>query len=288
MGGGGEDDDAATLFAEGAQGGDILILRATGSTSSYPNYFLTTLSPSPRPSSAVTIRTDTPSMAGDSGVLCRVAMAEAIWLAGGDQWDYLGGWPQEVHTALANHTAGGGVVGGTSAGAVSLGEAAFDARLGTVTSAEALGDPLRGEVSLSYPSFFQPELQGVLVDSHFTERGREGRLLAFLARFLVDKERTGVVGIGLDEGVALVIRGLGFQAFGPEGGAAWAYRVRGPAVLLGGEPLSLEGISRVRLDVGTTGEWPLDFDLLSGVALRVEEGVVTLGPPTEDGNPLHP
>jgi hypothetical protein len=166
-------------------------------------------------------------------------------------------------------------VGGTSAGAVSLGEAAFDAQFGTVTSAEALADPLRPEVSVSYPSIAQPELMGVLVDSHFQDRGREGRLLAFLARFLQDKGRDQVVGVGLDEGVAMVIQGSTFQIFAPAGQSAWIYRATGPAVLQAGMPLGLSGIQRVRLDHGAQGAWPLDFGALVTTELQVVDGVVT-------------
>jgi hypothetical protein len=68
MGGGSEDDAAATLFVESASGGDIVILRATGSTTSYPSYFVQTLSPNPGPASAITIRTDQPASAGHEAV----------------------------------------------------------------------------------------------------------------------------------------------------------------------------------------------------------------------------
>ena len=79
--------------------------------------------------------------------------------------------------ALVAATGRGVAIGGTSAGAVSLGEAAFDALEGSVTSEEALADPLRSEVSPSYPIWSQPELARSYVDSHFMDRGREGRLL---------------------------------------------------------------------------------------------------------------
>jgi len=276
MGGGGEHDDASTRFVEGAAGGDIVILRASGSLTSYPDYFTYSLSPSAAPSSAVTVLTTVPVSADDPAVLCWVGGAEAIWLAGGNQWNYLGLWPPDLHSALDQLNARGGALGGTSAGAVSLGEAAFDARFGTVTSPEALADPLRQEVSLSYPSFAAPELHGVLVDSHFSDRGREGRLLAFLARFLSERSRSEVVGIGLDEGVAMVIQEGLFRVFAPEGQSAWLYRVTGPYQLEAGTPLELSGIYRVRMDHGVEGSWPLDFDSLVPVELQVQGGVVAI------------
>jgi beta-aspartyl-peptidase (threonine type) len=276
MGGGAEHDDAATRFAEGAAGGDIVILRASGSLTSYPEYFTLALSPIPAPASVVTVLTSDPMAADDPAVLCWVDMAEAIWLAGGNQWNYLGLWPSELHSALRQVAFRGGAVGGTSAGAVSLGEAAFDAQHGTVTSPEALADPFRPEVSLSYPTFAAPELYGTLVDSHFTDREREGRLLAFLARFLSEKGRSEVSGIGLDEGVALVIQGNGFRVYAPEGKWAWIYRVTGPAELSPGEPLGLSGILRARLGDGVEGPWPLQFGFFEGQELQVVGGIVSL------------
>ncbi len=278
MGGAAEVDSAATVFLNGVAGGDVVILRASGSTSSYIEYFTLTLAPSAGPASIHAIRTDIPANGGDPSVLCYLDRAEAVWLAGGNQWDYLGRWPETVHSALASLTHRGGVVGGTSAGAVVLGEAAFDAMEGSVTSEEALREPLRSDVSLSFPTFAQPELTGILVESHFSQRVREGRLLVCLARFLRDKQAQEVVGIGLDEETALVLRNETFRVYGSAvGGAVWAYRVRGPFVLSPGEPLDLAGVRRVRLEPGTQGAWPLDFDAFQGEDLRVDAGVIGPG-----------
>ena len=278
MGGGGEDDSAARQFVEAAGGGDIVILRATGSLTSYPQYFSVTLQPDPVPATVVTVRTTRPESGGDPAVLCRVERAEALWLAGGNQWHYLGRWPDTLHTALAAATARGAAFGGTSAGAVSLGEAAFDAEFGTVTSPEALADPLRREVSITTPAFAQPELAATLVDSHFMERGREGRLLVFLARFLDARGEGPVVGVGLDEGVALVIEDDAYAVSTEGTGGAWLYEVSGPAQLAAGVPLTLQGIRRVVLRNGAAGDWPFDFENATDArVLRVEDGEVLVG-----------
>lgn len=280
MGGGSEDDSAARHFVEGANGGDIVILRATGSLTSYPRYFSVALAPNPGPATVVTVRTTLPEAGDDPAVLCRVDRAEALWLAGGNQWHYLGRWPDTLHTALAAATMRGVALGGTSAGAVSLGEAAFDARYGTVTSPEALADPLRREVSIAMPSFAQPELAATFVDSHFMERGREGRLLVFLARFLEVRGAGPVVGVGLDEGMALVIEGDEYAVSSEGTGGVWLYEVSGPAELAAGVPLTLQGIRRVVLRNGTSGAWPFDFENAADVrVLRVEEGLVVVGNP---------
>jgi len=277
MGGGTEYGPASTLFLEAAEGGDVLILRTSGNLFTYPNYFFFGLTPSVKPSSVNTILTVLPEAGASESVLCRLGYAEALWLPGGNQWDYLGRWPSQLHDGLADVITSGIAVGGTSAGAVSLGEAAFDGQYGTVTSAMALGAPLSPEVSISYPPFALPELQNTLVDSHFTERDREGRLLAFLARVLVEKQKDEVVGVGLDQEVALVIDPGSFRVLGPEGKAVWVYRVTGPATVTENQPLGLEGIRRVKLEPGSQGEWPLDVSAYPIVDLQVQEGVVGPG-----------
>ncbi len=274
MGGGPEEDGAARRFAESAAGGDIVVLRATGSLVSYPDYFATELSPSPRAASVITIRTNSPSAAAHASVLCHLTRAEAVWLAGGSQWDYLGRWPTALHEALSEAAKRGAAVGGTSAGAVSLGEGVFAARLGTITSSEALANPFDPSVSVSLSPFPQPELANVLVDSHFTERSREGRLLVFLARLLAEHLEGPVAGIGLDEGAALEIADGSYRVSSARGGGVWMYEVSGPASLRPGIPLTLGGIRRVRLVDGDSGPWPFSFDTDRAQGLLVENGLV--------------
>lgn len=273
MGGGSEDDRAATAFVDAAAGGDVLILRASGSLTSYPDYFAS-LGAVPAPASIQTVLTTDPARGGDSAVVCRVGRAEAIWLAGGDQADYLDGWPNELHDSLAQSMGRRTAFGGTSAGAMVLGEAAFAAREGSVTSVEALADPAHPRTALAYPAFFAPELRSVLVDTHFSERGREGRLLAFLARFLVERDRSPVVGLGLDEGAALVIRDGAWSVSAPMERAVWFYELAETPVLQPGAPLDVRGVARARLVDGETGAWPPDFATLITDTLDVVDGVL--------------
>lgn len=281
IGGGREDDDASRTFVESAGGGDVLVLRASGSTTSYPDYFVDALAPSPAPAAAVTLRLDTPGSGANPGVLCRVSNAEAIWLAGGNQWDYLGRWPSLLHDSLGAVSLRGMSIGGTSAGAVSLGEGVFDAREGSVTSVDALSDPLGSDVSVSLSPFAQPELAGLLVDSHFSERGREGRLLAFLARFALLTQRDTVRGIGLDEGMALVIEADTWSVHGPAGAYVWVYESVGSPTLSPGDPLDLDDVTRLRLGASDSGAWPIDLGAWPMTRLSVVDGVVVSAPPTD-------
>lgn len=271
MGGSAEVDAASRSFVTAASGGDILILRATGSLTSYPDYFTTGLSADPGPGTVVTVRTDSPAASADAAVFCRVKRAEAIWLAGGNQWHYLGGWPAAVHDSLRVATEKGIAFGGTSAGAMVLGEWAFDARNGTVSSETALGDPTNAAVSVSRSPFPQPELAGALVDTHFSERNREGRLVTFLAQVATTGEYP--IGIGIDERTALIVEDGGYRVLS-SGGSVWLYQIHGDVVVEAGRPLTLlEYVVRARLDNTDQGVWPPPF-VDSVDTLFVKQGVL--------------
>jgi cyanophycinase-like exopeptidase len=275
MGGSTEVDPAARVFVEAAGGGDVLVLRASGSTTSYNPYFFTDLSAEPSPSSATTIRIDDPAQSSSEAVLCVTTKAEAVWLAGGDQWDYVGGWTAALHDELAGLFDRGIAIGGTSAGAMVLGEFAFDAARGSITSSEALANPLSADVSVSVSPMAQPELEGWIVDSHFRQRGREGRLLAFLARALTMTGGAVVYGVGLDERASLVIEDGGYEAVAVTGRYVWLYRLEGAVTLTPGEPLDLPVVLRRRLERGDTGAWPPSFE--DADTVRVTAGVLENG-----------
>lgn len=103
-----------------------------------------------------------------------VRAAEMVWIAGGDQSEDLDPWRGTALERAVRHVyAKGGVVGGTSAGAVLLGERIYDpGDLQGVTTDEALGDPFRENVILS-PRFRDLPLgDGLVVDSYVVERNR--------------------------------------------------------------------------------------------------------------------
>lgn len=278
MGGGRESDQAMLGFLKGAAGGDVLILRASGSTTSYPSYFMWELEADPQPNAAVTIRLDLPASGADPGVLCNIKHAEAIWFAGGSQWNYVGLWPKPLHEQIQQTVSRKITIGGTSAGAMSLGEGVFDARRGSITSAEALADPLSSNVSVSLSPLAQPELNGTLIDTHFSERHREGRLIAFMGRLSLLAEKESVRGIGLDEGTALTIDHSGFKVFGPDDGKAiWVYEYAGRPSMTTGEPLTLQDtVVKIRLPPGASGEWPIDMNAWSQSEISVVDGILTV------------
>jgi cyanophycinase-like exopeptidase len=284
MGGSAEVDPASRVFVEGANGGDVLVLRASGSTTSYNAYLRVEVGAEPRPGSVGTLRI--PGVATGSGpdgegsdspgVLCRVANAEAVWLAGGNQWDYLGGWATALHDSLRATAVRPAAIGGTSAGAVVLGELAFDAEHGTVTSDTALADPFHPRVSVRRSDLAQPELDRFLVDSHFMQRDREGRLLTFLARGVRLLDADTVYGLGLDERAALLVREGRYEVRAEPGRQVWLYRyvVGSDPEPDPGRPLEMTGVLRLGLGDGSGGAWPPSLEHAATDTMDVVAGRV--------------
>ncbi|MCC7071911.1 MAG: cyanophycinase [Deltaproteobacteria bacterium] len=248
MGGGVEVDEAAIAFAEAAGGGDLLVLRATGSTSSYTTWFAEELALAPPPAAVGTVLLEDAAAGDDDAVLCRVARADALWIAGGDQSDYLLRWPTALHETFARAIARGVAIGGTSAGAMSLSSLAFDAAAGSVDASQALGDPLDDAVSLSPSPFAVDALEGWLTDTHFSERDRLGRLVAFLAR--AAHQGAPVLGLGIDEETAVVIDGNQVRVSGA--GEAWLVALDEAPTLDGG---ALDARAHVA-PLSRQGSWP--------------------------------
>lgn len=130
--------------------------------------------------------------------LAVLADATAVWFGGGRQWrlvDTFDGTPAiaALHAVLAR----GGVIGGTSAGATI--QAEFLVR----------GNPL-GNAEMACEGYERgfAFLPGCAVDQHFVARGREGDLRALVARF------PQLLGLGIDEGAALVVHGSTVEVLG--------------------------------------------------------------------------
>lgn len=183
MGGATEHDEAMKWFLNKADGGDIVILRASGSDG-YNNYFYSELGITVN--SVTTFVIDNENGALDPYVLGKVANAEAIWFAGGNQYNYVSYFKDNAMEGVLNDFINikQGVIGGTSAGMAILGNHYFDASNGTVTSEQALSDPFHSRVTLGYNDFLEiPFLESVITDTHYDDPDRRGRHSVFMARF---------------------------------------------------------------------------------------------------------
>ncbi len=242
-GGGGDVDEAFRWFARLADGGDIVVLRASGSDG-YNDYLHREIGGF---NSVESIVFKDISAAHDPQVLASLARAEAIFLAGGDQSRYIAYWRgTPVGAALAAHIAAGRPLGGTSAGLAVLGEAYFSADRDTIDSAAALADPFDPRITLGTGFLALPALAGVLTDTHFMARERLGRLIVFLGRLEAEAPRPRRwVGLGVDEATALVVEADGTaRVLTTRGGRVWLVQPRQPAsALTPGQPLSVEGVT---------------------------------------------
>jgi len=162
----------------------------------------------------------------DPFVLHSIAGADGIFLAGGDQSDYVRVWKDSpVEDAINAAIARGAPIGGISAGLAVLGEFLFSAEKNTITSDRALLDPFGHKVRLQREMLQVPGLGSTITDSHFTERDRMGRLLTFMARTITDGWTTDVRGIGVDAATAVLLEPDGTASVvGP--GAGWFLRMR--------------------------------------------------------------
>lgn len=208
MGGGTEHDEAMRWFLNRSGGGDVVVIRATGADG-YNAYLYSALGVSVN--SVETIVIPSASAANDPYVEQQLGNAEAIWIAGGDQYDYVSYWKNTKVDSLLNHhiNVKQAPLGGTSAGMAILGEHYFSAANGTVTSAGALNDPYNTAVTLGYDDFIHaPFLQDVITDTHYDNPDRKGRHTAFLAR-MVEDLGIRAFGIACDEYTAVCIDAAG-------------------------------------------------------------------------------
>jgi beta-aspartyl-peptidase (threonine type) len=182
--------------------------------------------------------------ASDPQVLEILRHADGIFIAGGDQANYVRFWKgTPLNALLDRHVAEGKPIGGSSAGLAILGAYAYGALDGgSIVSEQALGDPLGNGVTLVEGFLHLPHLQQVITDTHFNARGRLGRLIAFVAR-LRHEGHAAVIGLGVDQDAALCVDGHGIgRLFTINNGFAWLVRPDGqPARVAAGRPLDYAG-----------------------------------------------
>ncbi len=144
------------------------------------------------PTSVALLHTRDRKTADDPAFSKSLADATGLWFSGGDQAKIAAAY-RGTAAAKAFHAlhARGGVVGGTSAGAAILSDPMITGGKDKADVGPGLG-------------FFP----GFVVDQHFTQRKRLARLQGMIA------DNPSLVGIGIDEGTAVVARGRTFRVIG--------------------------------------------------------------------------
>lgn len=123
--------------------------------------------------------------------------ASGVWFGGGRQWRLADSYLNtKTHEALWELLDRGGVIGGSSAGATIQGS--YLARGDTRTNTVMMGDH---EAGLGF-------VKNVAIDQHLLRRNRHFDLLE------ITQARPELLGIGIDENTAIVVKGDEFEVIG--------------------------------------------------------------------------
>ncbi|MEH3036570.1 MAG: isoaspartyl peptidase/L-asparaginase [Sphingomonas adhaesiva] len=250
MGGGDWDKQAFAWFAKKAGYGHILILRASGDGEGGKEMFAEMKGVA----SVATILFTDRKASTDPVVLAAIAKADGIFLAGGDQAKYVRFWKgTPVARALDAHVAKGKPIAGTSAGLAILGGTAYGAMDGgSIDSFRALSDPSSVAVTLVDDFLHMPRMAHIVTDTHFNERDRLGRLIAFVAKARAGGDRTAI-GLGVDEKGALCVDPNGWATYhGPANTHTWLVQPDSVPVLTPGKPLDWANIRVTGIAPGGT------------------------------------
>jgi cyanophycinase len=276
MGGGKDQDAAFQWMCHKSGGGDFLVIRASGGDG-YNDYVAGLC----HQNSVATLVIPTREAAMDPYVATTIRNAEALFIAGGDQANYVRNWQgTPVQEAINELIRRGVPVGGTSAGLAVLGQFSYsalnDSNLpGNLDSQQTLSDPYTERVTITRDFLKIDLLQNVITDTHFVGRNRLGRLLGFMARIIEDKMAYSIRGIGVDEKSAALVESNGaVQVVGPGSGAYFFHPTQKPVSCTKGKPLTYGGISVYRVMPGASfsipdwkgsGGTPYELDVNDGV-----------------------
>lgn len=242
MGGGKDLDEAFRWLCDRGGSGDFLVLRATGNDD-YNPYIKKVC----RPNSVATLIIPNRAAANDPFVAKTISEASTLFIAGGDQANYINSWMgTPVQTALNDGIHRGVPIGGTSAGLAVLGEYAYTAQGDKPDDADlssklAMSDPFGSRVTLVRGFLEVPILKGIVTDSHFATRDRMGRLLVFLARLNepdgkpVPPHAPHMRGIGVEQGAAVLVEGGGNANVIGRGSAYFIDARDASGVMIGGK-----------------------------------------------------
>jgi hypothetical protein len=329
--GGGPDVDEAFRWMIGragvapGTGGRLVVIRASGDGAYNPYIFYSDRKSSTSPSwndgwvggaslglsSVETLVIPSIEAANNDDVIAVVERANLVWIAGGDQADYIRHWKGSRLEATLNRLMANNVpIGGTSAGLAVLGGFDFAALNGTVTSVQALADPYNpymtidptdpsGSALSTSGGFVAPEaFTDMVFDSHLDSRDRMGRLIAFVSRLIRPSSGQsygcdgGVLatrvarGIGLGVETALLVAGRERGDKGPRYSARRVTNVSttsesavyfvdlelAPTVCTAGTPLSVPASSVVIRKLADSNR-TIDFETLADVPEYHRNGV---------------
>ena len=277
MGGGSDLDEAFRWLCNKGNGGDFLILRARGDDDYNP--YVNGLC---KLNSVATLIIPNREAAMDPAVAEIIRKAEVIFIAGGDQSNYVRGWQgTPVEIAINEGIAAGKPIGGTSAGLAVQGEFVYGCMKDKpddkdLASTDVLPNPYFERVTLVRDFLKIPHLENLITDSHFAKRDRLGRSLGFLARLMKDGWSSSPREVAIDEKSAVLVEADGKgTVVGTGKGVYFMKPTQAPEVCEKDVPLTFRQISVYRVKTGG------HFDLKSwtgdggaSYSLSVEHGKI--------------
>ena len=143
------------------------------------------------------LHTDDKDVANSESFIAPLKKAKAVWFGGGRQWrlvdSYKGTKAEKAFWGILER---GGVIGGSSAGATIQGS--YLARGDTKNNQIMMGDHEEGFGFI----------KNIAIDQHVLARNRQFDLFSIL------ENKTEILGIGLDEGTAIVVKKNQFEVIG--------------------------------------------------------------------------
>jgi len=214
----------------------------------------------------------------------KIDTAEALWYGGGDQHLYYLWKGTPIGRSLVSLPFRNVTVGGTSAGMAIQAGVPYVPSGDGATSAAALQNPYYKAMEFGADFLDNPFLLSLVTDTHFVERDRMGRSLAFMARLLVDyggkintvsdiacDEATSV--LVSDEGKGFVFSQLELNNSLVDGGHAYFFIPQeDPKECSPGQPLTFENIDVWRLSDGDV----FDFHQMKGEGPSVHQYIISV------------
>lgn len=330
MGGGPDVDEAFRWMITRAgitptTGGRFVVIRATGTEAYNPYIYYSDANSSASGAiadqwvggaslgltSVETLVIPNIAAANDDFVNAVVGKANAVFIAGGDQSDYIKYWKgTKLDQTLRGLMTKNIPMGGTSAGLAVLGQFDFSALRGTVTSSEALANPYNkymtldpNPLSLTGGFLAPPALANTVLDSHLDSRDRMGRLIAFVARTVAPVKTAGCPGgilavgasqpatargIGVSVETALLVQGEGNGKFTAqratnpsttsESAVYFVRPLNPPTVCSSGQALTMTTVEIKKLAESSTVFDLTNWSGLDGHSVDVISGALTSTP----------
>jgi len=200
---GGAMQDSAILerFMELAGGMDAhIVVVPTAAADSIPEQYLNHIEDRFKNSgveNVTVLHTKDRNLADSESFTAPIREADGVWFTGGRQWRIVDSYMNTLtQKEFENVLKRGGVIGGSSAGATIQGS--YLARGDTKTNTIMMGDHEKG---FSY-------IQNAAIDQHLLQRNRQFDLIEII------RAKPHLLGIGLDENTAIVVRGNTFEVIG--------------------------------------------------------------------------